>query len=91
MRDGEREPDHAERVVLGTWRPIGCGDRLYVESREALEPELVDKLEDLAKRMRDLVRGKRVRFMDVGPYELRRGDGPRRGLSPRRLPGSTPP
>jgi hypothetical protein len=36
--------------------------------------------------MRDLVRGKQVRFMEIGPYDLGREHEPRSGVRPRRRP-----
>lgn len=57
--------------MYGVWRPLGCGDRLYVEAQRALPRQLVERLEELAGAMRDATRGHRVSFIDIGPYERR--------------------
>lgn len=85
----ETEYPTTERALLATWRPLGCGDRLYIEANEALPDDLVEQLEQQARAMRDLVRGRRVRFMDIGPYRLTE-DPPRRlGIPERRRPGES--
>ncbi len=68
------EPEYptGERAVLGTWRPLGCGDRLYIESHAALPDDVLDRLEAVAGTMRDLARAHQVAFMDIGPYASKR-------------------
>jgi hypothetical protein len=61
-----------EHAVLGTWRYLGCGDRLYIESHAALPPDVLDRLEAVAGTMRDLTRAHAVAFMDIGPYASKR-------------------
>jgi len=60
-------PDATE---VSTYIPLGCGDRLLVESQTPLGSDVLDELEKLARTMRAVLidRNLRVSRIEIGPY-----------------------
>jgi len=54
-----------------TYIPLGCGDRVLVESAEPLGSEAMDELEKLARTMRKVLLGRHLRVwrIEIGPYK----------------------
>jgi hypothetical protein len=66
--EAEARPKPRAHEYAAYWRPLGGGDRLLVEVRGPLPGHLLDRLETLAREMRDACLGHGVRFLDIGPF-----------------------